>query len=124
MAVLIIGLYALGIYMVDLGYDHPWYQKAPDLHRDLGVITAVLLVVRLVWRLANPHPGIPGRPWERYVALWVHRLFYLLIAATAISGYLISTADGHALPVFGWFEIPATVYGLERQEDIAGVVHE
>ncbi|HHH35998.1 MAG TPA: cytochrome b [Gammaproteobacteria bacterium] len=124
MAALIIGLYALGKYMVDLDYYHPWYQKAPDLHRGLGVIVAALLIFRQGWRLSNPHPEILGRPWEQRVAVWVHRLFYLLIAATVISGYLITTADGHALPVFDWFEIPATLYGFDNQEDIAGVAHD
>ncbi len=124
MAVLIIGLYALGSYMVDLDYDHPWYHKAPDLHRDLGVIVAALLLVRLGWRLSNPHPEIAGEPWERVTAVWVHRLFYVMIAAITVSGYLITTADGHALPVFDWLEIPATIYGLDEQEDMAGEAHE
>ncbi|WJW76439.1 cytochrome b [Thiohalobacter sp. IOR34] len=124
MAVLVIGLFLLGETMVDLDYTHPWYHKAPDLHRGLGVVTAGLLAFRLVWRLANPLPEILGRPWERRAALWVHRLFYLLIAAVVTSGYLITTADGQALSVFGAFEIPATLHGLENQEDIAGRVHE
>jgi cytochrome b561 len=124
MAVLIIGLFTLGKYMVGLDYYHPWYQKAPDLHRGLGVIVAALFVFRLGWRLSNPHPEILGKPWERRAAVWVHRLFYALIAATVVSGYLITTADGQALSVFGWFEIPATIHGFGNQEDIAGVVHE
>ncbi len=124
MAILLVGLFALGIYMVNLDYYHPWYHKAPDLHRDLGVVAAVLLVLRLGWRLHNPLPAIHGAPWEQCTAVWVHRSFYVLIAANVISGYLISTADGHALPVFGWFEIPATIHGIENQEDIAGMAHQ
>jgi cytochrome b561 len=40
-----------------------------------------------------------------------------------LSGYLISTADGRGLEVFDWFSVPATLSGLDRQEDIAGEVH-
>ena len=40
------------------------------------------------------------------------------------SGYLITTADGQAVVVFGLFEIPATLYGLENQEDVAGAIHD
>ncbi len=123
MAVLIIVLYVLGTYMVTLDYYHPWYQKAPDLHRGLGVITALLLLLRLGWRLASPGPVALGEPWERVVALWVHRLFYVLMAAVVVSGYLITTAKGQALSVFGWFEIPATLYGIANQEDMAGTAH-
>ena len=39
------------------------------------------------------------------------------------SGYLISTADGRPVDVFGWFELAATMQGIEGQEDIAGDVH-
>ena len=41
-----------------------------------------------------------------------------------IAGYLISTADGRAIEVFGWFQVPATLYDLPEQEDIAGEIHE
>jgi cytochrome b561 len=40
-----------------------------------------------------------------------------------LSGYLISTADGRAIQVFDWFEVPALVTGIANQEDIAGAVH-
>jgi len=124
MAILIIGLFALGKYMAGLDYYDPWYQKAPDLHRSLGVVAAMLLAFRLGWRLTNPHPEPIGKPWEKRAAAWLHRLFYGLIAAIAVSGYLITTADNQALSVFGWFEIPATLSGFENQADAAGAVHE
>ena len=41
-----------------------------------------------------------------------------------ISGYLISTADGRAISVFGWFEVPATITSIPKQEDVAGLVHQ
>jgi len=124
MAVLIIALFLLGEWMVGLDYYHPWYLRAPDLHRGFGVITAILLLVRLGWRLGNRHPQLIGRPWEQQIAVWVHRGFYALVAAIIISGYLITTADGQPVSVFGWFAIPATVHGWPNQEDIAGELHE
>ena len=41
-----------------------------------------------------------------------------------IAGYLISTAEGRPIEVFGWFAVPATFYGPENQEDVAGEIHE
>ena len=111
MAVLVLILYPLGLWMVGLDYTHPWYQRAPDLHRTLGVLMALLLPLRLVWRLANPQPLVEGGPWERRLAL------------LAVSGYLISTADGHPLPLLGGLEIPAPGEGFENQEDLAGEIH-
>lgn len=124
MAILIIFLFALGTYMMGLGYYDSWYQKAPNLHLSLGVVSAVLLVLRFGWRLSNTQPDGLGEAWEQRAALWAHRLFYLLISAIIISGYLITTADGQGVYFFGWFEIPATVYGHENQEDVAGNIHD
>lgn len=123
MALLVVGLYLLGDYMVGLDYTHPWYRAAPDLHRGLGMVTGLLLVLRFAWRLANPRPRLLGRPWERRLGLAAHRLFYLLIGLVVVSGYLISTADGQPVSVFGWVRVPATLYGPENQEDVAGWFH-
>lgn len=124
MALLIIAQFFLGQYMVDLDYYDPWYKAAPDFHRSLGVIIAILLILRLFWRLANVQPDGIGKPWEQCIARWLHRLFYMLIVAVVLSGYLISTADGQGINVFNLFEIPATIHGYENQEDIAGEFHE
>ena len=40
-----------------------------------------------------------------------------------IAGYLISTAEGVGIPVFGLFEVPALITNLPDQADVAGVVH-
>ena len=124
MAVVIIGLYFLGLYMVDLTYYDELYQTAPDIHRSLGMIMVAFLLFRWVWRLSSVHPDISGKAWEKVAAVWAHRLFYVLIFAVLISGYMISTAKGQGISIFGWFEIPATFYGYDNQEDIAGDIHE
>lgn len=123
-AIGIIGLFALGTYMVSLEYYHPWYKQAPDLHRSFGIIVAGLMMYRLGWRLFNVRPKEIGKAWERLIANWLHRFFYALIAAIVISGYLITTADGQPVSVFNLFEIPAAFKGLDNQEDIAGEIHE
>lgn len=124
MAVLIIGIFLLGEYMVDLTYYDAWYIAAPDLHRSFGMVVLLLLVLRFAWRISNIHPNGVGQKWEQYIARLVHRLFYILILSITISGYLITTADGQAISVFGWFDVPATIYGFSNQEDLAGEVHE
>ena len=124
MAVVIFGLYALGLYMVDLTYYDELYQTIPNIHRSIGMILMLFLLIRWVWRLRNQLPEISGKRWEQVAALWAHRAFYLLILLSLVSGYLISTADGQPVSVFNWFDIPATLYGIDNQEDIAGDIHE
>ena len=124
MALVIIGLYFLGLYMVDLTYYDELYQLAPDVHRSLGMIMIAFLLFRWVWRLSSVHPDISGKAWEKMAAVWAHRIFYILIFVSLVSGYMISTADGQGISIFGWFEVPATIYGYDNQEDIAGDIHE
>ncbi len=124
-ALTVVGLFALGLWMTGLGYYDPWYHKGPELHRSIGVLLLLATLLRLVWRWANPvPPPLPEHQrWERWLAAAAHGLLYLLLLLVMVSGYLISTADGRAVQVFGWFAVPATVSGIDGQEDIAGAVH-
>lgn len=124
MAIAIVAMFALGLWMRNLGYYDPWYQAAPDLHRSIGIVLAVLLVLRFLWRLANPEPSQDRlTPLERLAAKAVHRGFYLLLVALMLAGYLISTLDGRSIEVFGLFTIPS-LYENKGMEEIAGTVHE
>ena len=48
---------------------------------------------------------------------------YAAMLLIVTSGYLISTAKGSGVSLFGWFEVPALVSGLPEQADVAGAVH-
>ncbi len=124
-ALLVITLIPLGLWMTGLDYYHPWYRQGPDLHRGLGVLVAGLLIGRLLWRAVNIQPDhvATARPWERRLARLTHWLMYLIISLLVVSGYMISTADGRPVSVFGWFEVPAVGAGFDNQEDLAGDVH-
>ncbi|MGF1545939.1 MAG: cytochrome b [Thiotrichales bacterium] len=124
-ALTVFGLFALGLWMVDLGYYDPWRKDAPEIHKAVGVLLFIAMSVRLVWRLLHPAPAplASHALWERRAAAITHALLYSLLFATMVAGYLISTADGRAISVFGWFEVPATLSRLPNQEDIAGEVH-
>ena len=123
-ALMIVVLLPLGLWMTGLDYYNPWYRKAPDLHRAIGVLLGLVMLIRIGWSLSSIKPApLASRVWENHLAGAVQRLLYLLPLLLIISGYLISTADGRAVDVFGWFEIPATLHGIEGQEDIAGDIH-
>lgn len=117
-------LLPLGLWMTGLDYYDPWYRAAPDLHRALGVLLGLLMVLRLAWRWSRPQPkpahaGITARRITRSV----HALLYLVPLLLVLSGYLVSTADGRAVSVLGWFDVPATLHGIDGQADIAGNLH-
>ncbi len=125
-AVVVIGMFAAGIWMVDLGYYDTWYHKAPALHKSVGILLFMLMLVRVVWRFSTPQPKpvASHNTLIRLMAKAGHAVIYLMLFGIMISGYLISTADGVGIPVFGLFEIPATLSGMPDQADLAGVVHE
>ena len=122
-AAAVLGLFALGLWMVELDYYDAWYHRAPELHKSIGVLLMGGMLFRLAWRWRNPQPGLTGTPLQQRLASAMHRMLYGVLFTVLISGYLISTADGRPVDVFGLVELPATLTGLDRQEDIAGVIH-
>ncbi len=124
MAIAIVGMFVLGLWMVTLNYYSPYYRAAPDIHRSVGILLLIWLVLRFGWRLANPRPDDAElSPWERTASRVVHWGFYPLLLALMVSGYLISTADGRPIEVFNWFSVPSIVQ-KKGMEDTAGEVHE
>lgn len=121
----VFGLFGLGLYMVELTYYDTWYKGSLDLHKSLGVVMLVLLVLRVVWRVLNISPEAIAAPkWQQLGASFAHFLLYLLPLALMFSGYLISTADGRAIEVFELVAIPALPALIDNQEDAAGLIHE
>lgn len=123
-ALAVFGLFGLGLWMVGLSYYSPWYTTAPMIHIGVGVLLGAVLILRLVWRLANPRPAFEptlGRA-ERIGALSAHAVMYVLMFGVTISGYLIPSAQGDPVSVFGWFSLPPLV-AAEGQQDLAGWLH-
>jgi cytochrome b561 len=123
MAAGIIALFALGWWMVRLDYYDYYYTRAPALHRSTGMFILFALLLRIAWRLTNIKPVRPGlTPFELKSSRLVHFAFYPLLLCLMLSGYLISTADGRPIDVFGWFELPALIQN-KSLSDAAGPLH-
>ena len=123
MAILILGLAALGAWMVGLDYYSPYYTRAPGLHRSLGILTGALLIARFLWVLSNARPVNPELSRvERITATFVQWSFYPLIATIVVSGYLIATTDGRAIDIFGIFSLPSAITD-RSMTDRAGLAH-
>jgi len=124
-ALAVFGMFALGFWMVDLSYYDDWYRRAPDIHRSVGVLLFVLMVFRLVWRFfaGSPDPVAEHKRWETVSAHAAHGFLYVLVFVAMVSGFLISTADGSSVSVFGWFDVPSVTGRVKGLEDTAGQVH-
>jgi cytochrome b561 len=125
MAIVILGTFGLGWYMVELTYYDKLYKTLPFIHKSIGISLALVFIIRVGWKLINPVPeSIPSlSQFEKVSSKLVHLTFYGLITLIVISGYLISTADNSSISVFDLFEVPATITEIPEQEDTAGLVH-
>lgn len=122
-AITVLAMFALGVWMVELDYYSQWYQKAPFVHKSVGLLLAAVTIGRLLWRLKAEHPEVEGKPVEVMAARTAHSMMYVLLFVLFVSGYLISTSDGRGIEVFGWFTVPGAGELFRDQSDIAGRVH-
>ncbi|KJY83910.1 cytochrome B561 [Vibrio galatheae] len=122
-ALVIVGLFAVGLWMVDLSYYSEWYRTAPHWHKSIGLLLAGLTLFRFVWKLVTASPKIEGAAYEVIGAKIAHLVMYIIMLTLFMSGYLISTEDGRGIDVFNWFTVPGLGALFENQADISGQVH-
>ncbi|MDR7119842.1 cytochrome b [Rheinheimera soli] len=124
-AVMVIGLFASGFWMVDLSYYSSWYRTAPFWHKSVGVLLLALMLYRLLFRLVKgtAAPLSSHSKAIQRASHLTHLTLYGLVFLIICSGYLISTADGRPIEVFGWFDLPSAGQLFAEQADRAGLVH-
>jgi cytochrome b561 len=127
MALLLIALIALGLYMValpDAGYDEVKITLIL-VHKSLGTIALGLALARIAWRTFNPLPELAGAlpAWQQLAARVVHLCFYGLMVLLPVTGWLMSSAGGYPVPVFGWFSLPDLVGQNPRLFEALVVLH-
>lgn len=109
-AVLVIGLIAVGI-------GREFMPKGPErdfvtmLHKATGIVTLVLMLVRLGYRIANPPP--PSEPglasWKIGLSHATHWAIYAIVIVMPILGWVGSNALGRPVSMYGLFNLPTLV---------------
>ena len=93
-------------------------------HRTIGATILILALVRLAVRLMNPPPPYPANfpKWERFIAVWNHRLFYVLLIALPLTGLMAVSgrAQGGWVPLKFGLALPA-VPGIPKDSDFGDV---
>lgn len=120
MAVVLLAMLCLGAAMVDRW--QPWATTTLQLHKALGLLALLLVVLRLGNRLRYRAPPLPaGMPAvQRALAHASHALLYLLMLALPLSGWAMQGAAGLPVQLFGWVlpalsEPDVARYGLFRE---------
>jgi len=96
-------------------------------HKTIGVIILLATIARLTYRLNNPPPLYsPDLPrWERAAGVWNHRLFYILLIALPIGGYLAVSghSKGPTTTLLGGIPVPVLPGVSEQMGELAGDIH-
>jgi cytochrome b561 len=124
MAALVIVMLALGTRIADMQPDLStlWLY---DLHKSLGFVVLALALIRLIWHRISPPPLPIGAPsaWGTRLARAAHILFYCLLIAIPMSGWIASSATGIDVMLFDRWVLPAIAPVSEQWEQRGFALH-
>lgn len=109
MAFIVISMFCLGSSMVQ-SLD-VWQIEAVNLHKSFGVLVLILVILRLLNKLIVKSPPLPNDlpKWQRFAAHLTHFSLYTLMILMPLSGWLMQSADGREVSLFGWITLPQLV---------------
>lgn len=112
------------------GLSEPSPERAAvfEWHKTVGIVILLLTLARLIYRWKNPPPPFPPElpAWERILAVWNHRLFYTLLIAMPIVGFIAVSGFSQepTTTLAGGLQVPV-LPGIDRETgELAGEVHE
>jgi len=82
-----------------------------NLHKSIGAVILFIAALRLLWRLFNAAPPLPAEMpgWQKGIAHATHWLLYVAFFAVPLTGWMMSSAFGRSVSVFGFFTLPDLV---------------
>lgn len=110
MAVLIIILLVVGLIMAEME-NSPDKFKLIGIHKEIGIVVLCLAVLRLGWKILDVSPLLPASIGKiaQLGAKALHLALYALMFAMPITGWLMSSAAGFPVSMFGLFIMPNLV---------------
>lgn len=105
-AFLLIGLVSLGWYMMSIE-DQPnsgWYF---NLHKSFGLIAAMLIFFRFIWRFTHVPAPLPSSVphWQTLLSRAIHLLLYVCMLIMPITGFIGASFSKYGVNFFG-VELP------------------
>src|SRR5262249_21852146 len=90
--VLLLGQIGFGWFLETIPRGVPARGFYVNLHKSTGLTLALLILIRIVWRLTHPAPPMPAvmPVWERVAARWSHWVLYACMLVMPLSGYIAS----------------------------------
>lgn len=107
MACLFLFQIPLGYYME--GAEKPLRFFLYGVHKKIGILLLLLVVLRLINRVASSVPNLDAFPlWQQVLAKFTHSGLYLLMILIPASGWLMSSYAGYPpkFPIVGALLLP------------------
>jgi len=125
MAVMIIALIGVGLYMTGLDKEDTARRALFNQHKAVGATVLLLAIIRIVWIRISPAPALPAvfAQKEQRVVKGIQSLLYLLLILMPVSGYVMSTAAGYPVNLFGLFELPLLFGKSKELAEMAEMAH-
>ena len=97
--------FPIGWFMPDVHAGPPGTAMA--LHISFGITLLVVIVARLIWRIAHPVAPESSLPvWQRVSSEAVHWLLYAGVLAATLTGWLFASYRGWSVSYFGLVPLP------------------
>jgi len=71
------------------------------LHKSVGMVLLLLIILRILWKVSNPKPPLNGQGVQKLLAAITHYGLYAVMLIMPLSGYVMSSAGGYGVKVFG-----------------------
>ena len=122
---------ALVFVQIALGWAAVTWHLSPTkldlfvLHKSMGVLILLLMLVRVAWRAVNTVPQLPAdmQLLERRAARASHLLLYLVLLIMPVTGWIVTSAANIPFRVFWLLPMPAITEPDKAMADAAARVH-
>ena len=104
----LIGEIAFGFLLREIPRGTPARGPWTNLHKSTGIVLGLLILARIVWRMAHRPPALPSAvpPWQSTAARVNHAAMYACMIAIPLAGYLASNFSKHGVKFFSTVVLP------------------
>ena len=123
-AVIVITMIAVGLTMANMP-SGPTQDLLYNLHKSTGIVLIPIIAFRLIYRLINPPPPLPGDipAVQRMAAQAMHWTLYGLLIVQPIIGWVATSAYRAPITFFGLFALPPIAAENRAFSEQAFAVH-
>jgi cytochrome b561 len=114
-ALLVLVLMAVGWYFNTIPVGDDARGPVISWHKSLGLTAAMLILLRLLWRVTHRPPPLPDAlpGWQRRAARFNAVFLYVLMCVQPVLGYLSTSFSGYTTR---WFGLPLPHWGWKAPE--------